>query len=119
MMDVFINLLALGLIGFIAWWFWLAKSRAVQVARDSVDVIVDAGIYSPASIEVGRGQSIILNFIRRDASPCAEKVIFADLGISVDLSLAEPRKLELKLDDAGEFSFTCQMGMYRGKLIVK
>lgn len=81
-------------------------------------MIVDGGVYAPATIEVGRGQSVILNFICRDASPCAEKLVFADLGISVDLSLAEPKTLALRLDDVGEYDFSCQMGMYRGKLIV-
>lgn len=118
-MNILINLLALGLIGFIVWWFWLAKPRHVQVGQKMIDVIVDAGVYTPASIEVKQGQTVVLNFIRRDASPCAEKVVFADLGMSADLPLGESKKIELKLDDAGEFDFTCQMGMYRGKLIVK
>jgi len=118
-MDMLINLLALAFIGFIVWWFWLAKSGDVQMVRDSIDVIVDGGIYSPAIIEVGRGQSIILNFIRRDVSPCAGQVIFAELGISAELPLTESKKIELTLDNEGEFGFTCQMGMYRGKLIVK
>lgn len=118
-MAVLINLLALVLIGFIVWWFWLAKPKHVQAGQKTIDVIVDAGVYAPASIEVKRGQAVVLNFIRRDASPCAEKVVFADLGVSAELPLHESKKIELKLDDAGEFDFTCQMGMYRGKLIVK
>ena len=118
-MDTLINLLALALIGFIVWWFWLAKSRAVQVAQKSIDVIVDGGVYTPAIIELGRGQTVILNFIRRDASPCAAQIIFAELGVSAELPLAGSKKIELKLDDEGEFGFSCQMGMYRGKLIVK
>ncbi len=118
-MDILINLLALVLIGFIVWWFWLAKSGKVLVAQKSIDVIVDAGVYVPSVIEVGRGQAVILNFIRRDASPCAEQVIFAELGLSVELPLAGSKQVELKLDEAGEFGFSCQMGMYRGKLIVK
>ena len=118
-MDVLINLLALALIGFIVWWFWLARSQGVQAKQEAIDVIVDAGVYTPAIIEVSRGQTVVLNFIRRDASPCAERVIFAELGVSAELPLAESKQVVLKLDDEGEFNFTCQMGMYRGKLIVK
>jgi len=118
-MDVLLNLLALALIGFIVWWFWLVKSRRVQKVQESIDVIVDGGVYSPATIEVNKGQPVILNFIRRDASPCAEKVVFADLGVSADLPLTGSKKVALQVDSEGEFDFTCQMGMYRGKLIVK
>ena len=118
-MDVLINLLAVALIGFIVWWFWLVKPHAVQLAQASIDVVVDGGVYSPATIEVLKGQAVILNFIRRDASPCAEKVVFAELGISADLPLTESKQIRLQVDKVGEFEFTCQMGMYRGKLIVK
>jgi len=118
-MDGLINLLALALIGFIVWWFWLAKSREVQVAQKSIDVIVDGGVYEPSIIEVSRGEMITLNFIRRDASPCAEQVVFAELGVSAELPLEGSKKIELRLENEGEFGFSCQMGMYRGKLIVK
>ncbi len=113
------NLLALLLIGFIVWWFWLAKPSRRKAVTDSIDVIVDGGVYTPAVIEVTQDKPVILNFIRRDASPCAEKVIFAEMDVSADLPLDQEKKLELNPHQKGEFDFTCQMGMYRGKLIVK
>lgn len=118
-MSLMVNLLALLLIGFIVWWFWLAKSYDRKAVTDSIDVIVDGGVYTPAAIEVAKGKPVILNFIRRDASPCAEKVIFAELEVSADLPLGQAKKIELHPQREGEFDFTCQMGMYRGKLIVK
>jgi plastocyanin domain-containing protein len=118
-MSVIVNLLGLLLIGFIVWWFWLARSGPAQTVSDAVDVIVDDGVYSPAAIEVKQGETVKLNFIRRDASPCAEKVIFADLGVSAELPINQARQVEITPQQRGEFEFTCQMGMYRGKLIVK
>ena len=118
-MSLMVNLLAVLLIAFIVWWFWLARLRHTRMAADSIDVVVDGGVYTPAAIEVPRGKKVILNFIRRDASPCAEKVIFDDLGVSADLPLGQAIKIELIPQDKGEHEFTCQMGMYRGKLIVK
>ena len=118
-MTVFVNLCALLLMGFIVWWFWLAKSREVTAVSDAVDILVEGGVYTPATIKVAKNNVIRLNFIRRDASPCAEKVIFPSMGISEELPLNQPKRIELQAPQTGEYEFTCQMGMYRGKLIVK
>ncbi len=117
-MNVLVNLLALSLIGFIVWWFWLAKSRETKMVTEAIDIVVEGGVYTPATIKVTKGEVVRLNFIRRDASPCAEKVIFSGLEISEELPLNQSREIELQVEKTGEFEFTCQMGMYRGKLIV-
>lgn len=118
-MSLGVNLLGLLLIGFIVWWFWPARPVGAKAVSDVVDVIVGDGVYSPAVIEVNRGDTVKLNFIRRDASPCAEQVIFPGLGISAELPLNQTRQVEIRPSHSGEFEFACQMGMYRGKLIVK
>jgi len=46
-------------------------------------------------------------------------VIFEELGVSAALPVNEPHDVILVTKNKGEFEFTCQMGMYRGKLIVK
>ena len=46
-------------------------------------------------------------------------VLLPLLGVSADLPLGQAIKIELIPQDKGEHEFTCQMGMYRGKLIVK
>jgi len=61
---------------------------------------------------------VVLRFLRKDPSPCAAKVIFADLGISADLPIGEERELRLE-PPPGEYEFTCEMNMYRGSLLVK
>ena len=114
-----VNLIGVLLIAAIVWWFWLSKPRAKQIQSDVVEILVDNGVYSPARIEVKAGQSLRLSFLRKDPSPCAEKVFFESLGISHDLALNE--RTEIKLDKVlpGEYEFTCQMQMYRGSLIVR
>ncbi len=114
-----VNLFGLLLIGFIVWWFCPVRSAGIKAVSDAVDVIVGDGVYSPAVIEVSRGDTVKLNFIRRDASPCAEQVIFPGLGISAELPLHQTRQVEITPPHSGEFEFACRMGGYRGKLIVK
>ncbi len=115
-----INIAGIILIVFIVWWFWLSKKGAgTAVQGNSIDIIVDGGVYDPGEIHTKVGKPTTLRFIRKDSSPCAEKVIFSDLGISADLPIGKPYELTITPKKAGEFDFTCQMAMYRGKLIVE
>ena len=118
---IIFNLTGLAIIGGIIWWFWLAKSHQAATATENttIEVIVEHGIYNPGIIHTQINKKISLTFIRKDHSPCAEKVIFQDFGISADLPAEKPYNISFTPNKIGEFSFTCQMGMYRGKLIVQ
>jgi plastocyanin domain-containing protein len=50
---------------------------------------------------------------------CAEKVVFGDLGISADLPPGKPHDIALPSSQPGVYEFTCQMGMYRDKIVVR
>jgi plastocyanin domain-containing protein len=84
-----------------------------------IEIIVDNGVYTPARIEVPAGQPVTLRFVRKDPSPCAEKVLFDDLGISADLPLGKPVDVTMTPPRPGEYEFTCQMRMYRGTLVAR
>jgi plastocyanin domain-containing protein len=119
-MTAIINIIGLVLIGLIIGWFWLSKPRFYSAkTEDLIEILVKDGVYKPAYIQVERNRQITLRFTRRDASPCAEIVIFNSLNISQQLPLNRPIDIKLQLENPGEYEFTCQMGMYRGKLMVK
>lgn len=118
-MTLLVNIMGLVLIGFIIWWFWLAKPKAKKASRDeTITIIVEGGAYDPARIEVAANKPVQLTFIRKDASPCAAQVVFGDLDISHELSMDSPTRITLPTLKPGEYEFTCQMGMYRGSLRV-
>jgi plastocyanin domain-containing protein len=116
-----VDVLGLAVIGFIVWWFWLYKPRAVRSADPAapIEITVADGVYTPARIELPAGQPLVLRFLRRDPGPCAEQLQFADLGISVELPLNKAVDVALPAQPAGEYGFSCQMQMYRGTLIIK
>ena len=119
MMTLLVNLIAVFLIAVIIWWFWFSQSRAsIANSTNPIEIKVKDGVYSPAIIQVQVDHPITLRFIREDASPCAESVIFNSLKISKHLPINEPTDLTMTVNTPGEYEFTCQMGMYRGKLIV-
>jgi len=114
-----VNLAGLILIALIVWWFWLSQPKARRAESDVIEIVVDGGVYTPARIEMRAGQSLRLRFLRKDPSPCAEKVLFDEFGIAADLPIGKPVELTVTPKTAGEYAFTCQMQMYRGTLVVK
>ena len=104
----------------IAWWFWLSGPAATRTTSNTpIEIRVEGGAYQPAVIAVPAGQPLTLYFLRIDVTPCAEQVVFADLNITADLPLGKPHAIALPALPPGTHEFTCQMGMYRGRLIAQ
>jgi plastocyanin domain-containing protein len=112
-----LNLLGLGLIALIVWWFWLYKPP-VTTGAGNTEIVVENGVYSPARLQLTAEQPAVLHFLRKDKSPCAEMVVFPDLDISVELAVDKTIDVKLPPLSKGEYAFTCQMQMYRGTLVV-
>ena len=120
MTQILVNIAGVLLICFIIYWFWIATPRKVIASQTlPIEILVKDGVYSPAHIQVKQGDKIRLRFIREDPSPCAEKVIFNSLGKTLELPVNESTDIELQLEETGEIDFTCEMQMYRGKLLIK
>jgi plastocyanin domain-containing protein len=118
MSETLVSIAGLAAIALIVWWFWLSRPRAAHLdSLNAIRILVKDGAYQPAALEVPAGQALTLTFVRQDASPCAEKVMFAELGISADLPLNRPISVTLPALSPGRHEFTCQMGMYRGSLV--
>ncbi|NKB46971.1 MAG: cupredoxin domain-containing protein [Legionellales bacterium] len=113
-----INVGGLSLIGWIGWWFLLAKPKTVRVDNQEIEIIVRDGVYHPAVIQASAQQPLTLRFVRQDPSPCAQIVRFETLDISATLPVNQPYVIHVPPQPPGRYSFTCQMGMYRGELIL-
>ncbi|MDM8349678.1 cupredoxin domain-containing protein [Pseudomonas sp. sp1636] len=114
-----INIAGLALIALIIWWFWLYKPKEVALGEQGLLVVVENGGYTPTNIQLPAHTPTILTFLRKDATPCAEVVLWPDLDISETLPLNKPTQVALPALDAGDYAFHCQMQMYRGALHVK
>jgi plastocyanin domain-containing protein len=121
--DVFMLLGGLALIAGIAWFFWGPRregQRAAMTASGYQEVMVLVkGGYTPDVIVVQHGKPVRLNFHREETAACSEMVVFGDFGKSAKLPTGDTVALELLPEQPGEYEFTCQMGMLRGKLIVE
>jgi len=119
-LDWLVNGGGMVLIAAIIGWFWLSKPKARAVTGvEPIDIVVADGVYTPARIEVAAGQPVRLRFLRKDPSPCAEKVLFTDLHVVEELPVGESKIVTVTPPKQGEYGFTCEMQMYRGALVAK
>lgn len=122
-MTVFIvNLSGAVLVALIIWYFWMSKPEgtAAIASRGGFQeaYVVVRGGYSPDTIKVQAGRPVRLMFNRQEADPCSERVVLDDFGISAELPEGETIPVEFTPTQRGEFEFSCQMGMLRGKVVV-
>ena len=107
----------------IAWFFWGTRREGLRAMITSSGqqraMILVKGGYTPDTIVVERGKPVRLEFRREETAACSEMVVFPDFDRSAHLPEGQVVPVEFVPDKAGEYQFTCQMGMLRGKLVVE
>ena len=83
----------------------------------TVRVTVKGG-YQPSVVYGRVGEPLRIVFSREETASCSEHVVFPDFGRSAMLPPFEDVSLELVPEHPGEYEFTCQLGMLRGRLVV-
>lgn len=120
---ILVDLVGLGLIVFIVWFFWLVKARGARAAVTSggyqEQMVLVKGGYTPDVIVVEAGKPVRLNFVRQESASCSEMVLLPAFNKSARLPEGEMVPVEFLPKEPGEYEFACQMGMFRGKLIVQ
>jgi plastocyanin domain-containing protein len=118
-----VNLVGLALIGFIVWFFWMVKAKGTKAAFTSAgyqeQMVLVQGGYTPDVIVVERGKPVRLNFVRQESASCSEMVLLPAFNKSAKLPEGEAVPVEFLPTEPGEYEFACQMGMFRGRLIVE
>ncbi|HSP72228.1 MAG TPA: cupredoxin domain-containing protein [Gaiellaceae bacterium] len=77
------------------------------------------GRYTPELIRVPAGEPARIAFLREEFAPCSERVVFPSLGLNVALPAYEEVVVDLGVQQPGEYEFTCQLGVLRGRVIVE
>ena len=95
-------------------------TAAVPISKDGYQdaTIRVNGRYRPEVVTVHSGRPVRLRFLREEDAPCSERVIFEGLGIERRLPTNQETSIELTPSRPGSYMFTCQMGIYRGWLVV-
>ncbi len=107
----------------IAWFFWGPRKSGVRAATSSSGyqeaMVLVKGGYTPDVIVVQHNKPVRLHFRREETAACSEMVVFDAFGKSAKLPTGETVDVEFVPQQPGEYEFSCQMGMFRGKLIVE
>ncbi len=121
--KIIVTTLGVAAIAFIVWFFWMSKKTGTRAALASSGyqeaLVLVKGGYTPDVIVVERGKPVRLNFLREESASCSEMVVFADFNKSAKLPEGQTVPIEFMPDQPGEYDFSCQMGMFRGKWIVE
>ena len=107
----------------IAWFFWGPRGDGVRAGITSSGLqeamILVKGSYTPDVIVVEAGKPVRLTFRREESTTCSEMVEFPDFGRSAQLPEGQAVVIDLLPERPGEYPFSCQMGMYRGRLVAE
>ena len=104
-------------------FFLLPKGKETRTVVGSSGfqeaMILVKGGYSPDLVVAEAGVPIRLSFLREESSACSERVVFPDFRKSTPLPEGQRVVVELPAAKAGEYGFQCEMGMLRGRLVVR
>lgn len=119
---ILVNVGVLVAVAWVVWYFWLSAKKSARALAANGGVqeayIRVRGGYDPDVIVLEAGRPVRLHFRRQETAVCSEVVVFPDYGVSRTLPVGETVTIELPPPEPGEYEFSCQMGMLRGRLVV-
>jgi plastocyanin domain-containing protein len=121
--QILVTVLGVLLIILVNWYFFFSKGKTAQArvkaeGIQEVKVVVKGG-YSPDVIVVKKGVPVRIDFYRDETAECSDTIVFGDFNIRKPLPAFKTTPIEFTPQESGEYTFTCGMGMMRGKLIVQ
>ncbi|MEK7631634.1 MAG: cupredoxin domain-containing protein [Patescibacteria group bacterium] len=121
-MQLFGIILIVAVVGLYALWLRFQRQQEAAVVGTSgvqEATVVVKGAYSPNTITLQAGKPVALTFDRQEDVECSRFVTIDGLKIRQDLPAHQKTTIRFTPEKVGEYSFTCDMGMYQGRLIVQ
>lgn len=106
---------------FALWLGFQRRQEAAVVGATGVQeaTVVVKGAYQPNAITVQAGKPVALTFDRQETVECSRFVTIDGMHIRQDLPANQKTTIRFTPEKPGEYSFTCDMGMYQGRIIVQ
>lgn len=116
-LGIILILIVVGL--YLVWLKFQRKQEQAEVSGGNQEVtVLVKGAYDPNEITVKAGIPLRIHFNRQEDADCSRFVTFDSIGIRKDLTSFGMTDVEFTPKEKGEIAFTCDMGMYQGKIIV-
>ncbi len=84
-----------------------------------IDITVDGKGFHPSYLEVDEGAKATLRFTRTSDKTCATEVVFPEIDVRKPLPLNSPVTVVVPTAKARTLTFSCGMGMYKSKLVIR
>jgi plastocyanin domain-containing protein len=94
-------------------WKRIPRRRSSQPAATRVRV---KGSFQPNALFGRVGEPVRIVFRREETSAGSERVVFPAFGRSATLPVFEDVTVELFPEEPGDYEFTCQLGLLKGRL---
>jgi plastocyanin domain-containing protein len=83
-----------------------------------IDIAVDDSGFSPASVDVKKGEQVVLRFTRTTKSECLKAIAIPDLNIKKDLPMNTPVEVAITPEKEGKMVLQCWMAMVKATINV-
>jgi len=93
--------------------------KKTALPAGAIPVTISRAGFVPARVEIPADKPAHLAFQRLDAQNCASEVVFPTLGIRKPLPVGETVMVDLPAQPAGQMTFACGMGMYKGAVVIQ
>ena len=93
-------------------------TNVVEAHTRTVKIRVDKNGFSPSSVELEAGHKVNLVFNRADKNNCGSTVVLPKLKVRKALPVGKDVIVSFTPREAGQMTFTCGMGMYKGSIVV-
>ena len=122
-MRSFSILIAVFIIGFIIWWFFIREVHDTELAKadqnkQKAQIVIQGG-YSPSTLFLQKGIPAEVEFLQKDSTACLAEVRSAELALDKKIAPGEKVTIKVPTDQAGEYNYSCGMNMFHGKVVVK
>jgi hypothetical protein len=95
-----------------------AKPAGV-IPPNAVRIQVSQHGYAPARLEIPANKAMTLAFTRDTSPSCGSEIVFPSLGIRKAIAPGSTVLVALPAQAAGEISFSCGMGMFKGMVVAR
>lgn len=92
---------------------------AATPENGAIKITVNGDGFTPAAIDVKKGEAVKLLFTRTDDKNCGNEVVFPSLNIKKELPVGQEVAVDITPNEAGEINFACGMNMMKGKIVVQ
>ncbi|MGK3965369.1 cupredoxin domain-containing protein [Sorangium sp. So ce118] len=95
-----------------------AAELAAPANVKRIDIAVTDGGFSPSTVDLKKGEPVVLRFTRTTKSECLKAIAIPDLKIEKDLPMNAPVEVAVTPEKEGKMVLQCWMGMVKATLNV-